>query len=137
MKRLSVLFFLGVAATAHAMGRGPDVGERTVYETPRARGGSPANPNSAYAPPRFDESEPVAPEASSEAPEQERSRARSAASRRDGTRTPSTQNMPVVTPAAPTEPPALSPSPKLPVDASEPPLPEQQIEGLNTSPTLR
>ena len=87
---------LGFSQSACAFGRKPGDRDVTLYDNHPVTRGSPANPNSAYSPPRFDSTPGYLP------------------ARRTVT--------PAAVPAAPQ--PSNAPAP-MPSDNAEPPLPEE------------
>ncbi len=50
---------LVMTTAAWAGGRRPDDGDQTLYDTRPVQRGSPANPNPAFAPPRFEDDAPI------------------------------------------------------------------------------
>lgn len=110
-------FLLASGRPAAALGRRPDA---PVHEHQPERGpaGSPANPNPAFAPPRFGDDGAPAP--ASERPSKNENPGRAAAPPAAVTPTPAPDaSVPAYQP--------LPQPPPLPPDASEPPLPDDPL----------
>lgn len=105
----------GVGTSAWAMGRrGTD--DETIYDTRPVPRGSPANPNPAFSPPRFDEELP--PTSNAPTP----LRRESAPAQPSTARPVNSSESPAAAPQTNTPPPAVKQMPQS--DTYEPPLPE-------------